>query len=53
MGEAGPQSPARVAALCKADCAIAVVVEVLGQIAANRLVLDTRALVFDLQPEGV
>jgi hypothetical protein len=43
----------RVAALREADCAIAVVIEVLGQVATNRLVLDTRALVFDLQPEGV
>ena len=43
----------RVAALGKAHCAIAVVIEVLRQVAANRLALDTRAFVFDLQPEWV
>ena len=44
---------ARVAALGETHCAIAVVVEVLRQVAADRLALDTRALVFDLQPEWV
>jgi len=44
---------ARVTALGEAHCGIAVVVEVLRQVAADRLALDTRALVFDLQPEWV
>ena len=43
----------RVAALGEAHCAIGVVVKVLRQVAADRLALDTRALVFDLQPESL
>ena len=43
----------RVAALGKTHCAIAVVIEVLRQVAADCLALNARALVFDLQPERV
>ena len=43
----------RVAALGETHCAIAVVIEVLRQVATDRLALYARALVFDLQPQWV
>ena len=43
----------RIAALGETHGAIAVVIEVLRQVAPDRLSLDACALVFDLQPERI